>query len=155
MKLLAALLIGGASAASAQAAKAEGSIHLDTIQVRLYLNSNGTLSEPLTGKEGLWNVIIGGGDIGTPSNEMLVDVSLRGTDVRFAKNRKVTLRVSDAKSGKSIARFSSQIGAIGQSGQYHVPFLIRGTGCEELLLSASLSGSPEHIERRIPFACGE
>jgi hypothetical protein len=126
---------------------------IDSIEVRLFYNHSGTLSEKLTGKESLRNTMIGGGDAKEASTSILVTVVLWGTHGGFVPQSEVTLLVKSARSGKVLSRQKQRVGVLSDAGTYHAPFLVNHTGCEPLLITAS-SGSHQK-ETTVPFTCGE
>jgi hypothetical protein len=124
------------------------SLRLGSIEVREFLGKTGELSDPLSERRALWNELIA-------STETFVDVTVRGKPGAYVPNRKVNLTVAKVDGGKRLASFSSSVGVLSDTGEYHVGFLILGTGCDALRLVATLEGSTEHIESTVDYSCGE
>jgi hypothetical protein len=130
-------------------------VSITSIQVRLYYHESGRFSEPLTGKEALRNVIIGGGDSDEPSNATLITVVVEGPKDEFLPGTLVELRVANAESGDIISKQDQRLGYFGKKGIYRAPFLLTNTGCEPLKLEASVSGVSTNASTTVPFNCGE
>ena len=130
------------------------SLEIRTIEVRLFRHHTGTLSEPLTGKEALWNTIIGEGSAGEPSSSLLIDIVVAGAPGTY-ENRAVELVVKNAKSGKILGEQRKSIGVLSSAGVYHTGFWLPETGCEALSVIAHIKGASSSKETRILFACGE
>ncbi len=105
----------------------------------------------------LWNTPIGGGDAGQPSTVTLVSVTLSGTGLGGGAKGAIEL-IATADGRKLLTQSVSLSSLYGRSGIVTVPFLVFGTGCEELVLQARIVGvrSERRAMRKIvPFACGE
>lgn len=124
------------------------------IKVRLFFHHSGTFSEKLTGKEQLWNTMIGEGWAREPSTAALVDITVKGLE-KFDNPEIIELTVKNADSKKIIATHSQPVGMMSKSGNYHAPFWLNDTGCQPLQLIAAIQGTSEKREAIIPFACGE
>lgn len=124
------------------------------IKVRLFFHHSGTFSDSLTGKEQLWNTIIGEGWAREPSTVTLVDITVKGLE-KFDDQEFVELTVKNTDSKKIIFTQSQPVGVLSKSANYHVPFWLNDTGCQPLQLIAAIKGTSEKREAVIPFACGE
>jgi len=104
----------------------------------------------------LWNVIIGGGDVGKPSNSTLVFVDVSKTDhwSPSTTEQQGTLRLRATAGGRLLRDHSVALRRFfSRDASLSVPFLVYGTGCEELRLDATLQlpGRRETLTRRVPF----
>lgn len=133
---------------------AEMPLKIADIKVRLFFHHSGTFSDKLTGKEQLWNTMIGEGWAREPSTATLVDITVKGSE-KFDDQEFVELTVKNADSKKIISTQSQPVGVPSKSANYHVPFWLNDTGCEPLQLIASIKETLEKREAIIPFACGE
>lgn len=138
---------------SAAALAADGP-KIERMEARLFYNHSGTLSDPITPSMGLWNTIIGEGDVLEPSEATLVDVVLRGEPGDYP-NAQLDVVVSETQSGKIVLKQSSDLGIFSNEGRLHVPIWLAHTGCTALTVKASLRGTSSRSVLQIPFACGE
>jgi len=132
------------------------------IHVHLYYQSTGEIDprDLLDGKEyNLWNTIAGVGVARKPSCAVLVLVDLVGPT--FAKiDGELAMK---ATAGESILlERTLQLGDWYNAGErLLLPFLIYGTGCDKLEISATLRGFPSSmvkvgtLRKSVPFECGE
>lgn len=123
------------------------------IKISMFLQYSGELSSPLTGKEILWNVISGRGDIPEPTNAALVGVVVKGVKNTYGRNQAVELVVQDERTGKVLERHRGRVGIYGNAGVTHVGFWLPYVGCESLVITASIAGNAK--TRTVPFKCGE
>jgi hypothetical protein len=145
-----------------EAASAED-LSLEAIRVRLFFNDTGTLSKPVSDHAVLKDLPLGEKrlDLNTmrlishkPSSETLIDVIVRGVPGGFVDGQRVKIIVTDLK-GATVEELTTHIGLLSESGRYYASFLLPDTGCESLLVTASLNESKVHIARRINFECSE
>ncbi|HVZ37773.1 MAG TPA: hypothetical protein VHI13_00705 [Candidatus Kapabacteria bacterium] len=130
-------------------------ITIKAVEARLFYHHTGTLSEPITGNESLWNTVIGEGAAKEPSTALLVDVVVSGPAGDYRTTWKVELEVHDETNNKIIDRRSAEVGVLSASGLFHVPFWLENTGCQRLKIRARVKGSSKWTETVVPFACGE
>lgn len=151
---LAAALCVGSTPAGASGAQVSG------LRAYLYFPEKGSFgSEDLTsGKLVLRNIMIGeGAAAGSPSNVtlVLVDLATEERPVRF--RGLLTFRASAG--GEPLAERQVDTRHFhAESGKVTLPFLVYGTGCEPLELSAELARdgeAPSRLARRVDFVCGE
>lgn len=128
---------------------------IERIQARLFYSHSGTLSDPITPSMGLWNTIIGEGDVLEPSEATLVDVVLRGEPGDYPDAAQVDVIVTETQSGKTVLKQSSGLGVFSSEGRFHVPVWLAQTGCTALTVKAKLRGTNSQAVLEIPFACGE
>ena len=147
--------IGLLALAVSEAAVVGSPLEVRAIEVRLFRHHTGSLSEPLTGKETLWNTIIGEGSAGEPSSSLLVDVVVAGAPGAFEKSSLVELVVKNAKSGTVLSTQRKSVGVLSDTGLYHTGFWLPETGCESLRVTARIRGGSSSKGVSIPFACGE
>jgi hypothetical protein len=149
------ICVGLLALAVSEAAVAGSPLEIRAIEVRLFRHHTGSLSEPLTGKEALWNTIIGEGSAGGPSSSLLVDVVVAGAPGGYEESWLVELVVKDAKRGTVLSKQRKSVGVLSSTGVYHTGFWLPETGCEPLSLTARIRGGSSSKEVSIPFACGE
>ncbi len=130
-------------------------ITIRAVEARLYLHYSGKLSDPISPDASLWNTVIGEGAAREPSTETLVDVIVAGTPGEYRTTWKIELEVKGGTSGKVISKQVAEVGVLGDAGEFHVPFWLRDTGCERLLVRARVKGTRVWKEIVVPFACGE
>lgn len=128
------------------------------IHAFLYFHRTGTFGDrDLTdGKTALWNTIIGEGDAGMPATAMLVKVELGGPTFANQDGKVVVV----AKVGKrTLAKQTFQLADYFEEGgpTITLPMLVTGVGCDEVALTATLSGKGKKgaATATVPFACGE
>ncbi len=128
------------------------------IHAFLYFHKTGTFGDrDLTdGQTALWNTIIGEGDAGMPSTTMLVKVELGGPTFANQDGKVVVV----AKVGKkTLAKQTFAIVDYFEEGGHTItlPMLVTGVGCDEITLTATLSGKGKKgaATAKVPFACGE
>ena len=103
----------------------------------------------------LWNAIIGEGDVKAPTKATIVLVQVRATG-SGEKDR--VLELVARANGKELIRQSVAVSTfITGKGEAMIPFLVYGTGCEPLELTATLAGAgkTDSLTRTVPFRCGE
>jgi len=127
---------------------------IDRIDLRLYLNHSGTLSDPIEEHAELWNVIIGGG-ISEPSSSTLVDVIVSSDPGSYKKNAVVSLVATNQRTGKVLSRQLKALGVFSSEGKFHAAFWLPETGCTPLRLVATLRGTSKSKAVSLPFECGE
>lgn len=163
--VLCALTLATAATAVAQPAAgkpvappAPPSFQVKGIHAFLYFHRTGGFGDrDLTdGKTALWNTIIGEGDAGMPATSMLVKVEVGGPNFASAPG-KVTVV---AKVGKKT--LAKQTFVLGDYFDEHgpvitLPMLVTGVGCDEVTLTATLTGKGVRgaATATVPFACGE
>lgn len=140
-------------------ARAVEEYSISAIRAHLYYHERGRFDdEDLFVKEPiLWNVIIGEGETEGPSAAILVLVEVSGP--RFGYDLQGQLKVRIETSLEVLFDGEAPLNSFfTQRGKVLYPFLAYGTGCEEVTITASLSGGdldPTPVERKIPFRCGE
>ena len=143
MRLALALCLALVSvSASAQPVRIAG------IRAALVSDYDGSL-QTITPDLDLSNVIIGR----PPSRATLVIVDLTGEPGSYA-GETVTLRVRSVETRRSVSRQTATIGSVSDSGRSAVLFVLHGTGCDALRVTAAI-GRGESAETTIPFHCGE
>jgi hypothetical protein len=130
-------------------------LEVRSVEARLFRHHTGSLSEPLTAKEALWNTIIGEGSAGEPSSSLLIDVIVAGTPGTFEESWLVELVVKNAKTAAVLSKQRKSVGVLSTTGVYHTGFWLPETGCEPLTVTARIRGGINSKEIKIPFACGE
>ncbi len=160
-----ALVLGVFVAASGSAALAQPaaqrpppSFAIERVQAFLYFHGTGTFGDKdlTAGGVALWNTIIGEGDAGAPSTAMLVKVDVVGPSFANQDGKVVVV----AKAGRKV--LAKATFALGDYFEEHghaitLPLLVTGVGCDEVTLSATLSGKGKRgaATATVPFACGE
>lgn len=128
------------------------------IHAFLYFHGDGSFgTKDLTaGGVALWNTIIGEGDADSPATTMLVKVEVGGPSFSNIDGKLTVV----ARAGKrTLAR---QVFELGDYFDEHakviaVPMIVVGVGCDEVKLTATLSGKGKRGSATaiVPFACGE
>jgi hypothetical protein len=154
------LLLVASVANSSQAEYEEYSVA--AIHAHLYYQSTGEINptDLLDGKvHVLWNTVIGEGEAHKPSRAILVLVDLTGPT--FAGFRGM-LAVKATEGEKTLLDQTIPLDTWFNAGQKLVlPFLVYGTGCGKLEISATLQGLPAAnvktatLKKSVPFECGE
>jgi hypothetical protein len=132
-----------------------GAIEIRQIEARGFLAHTGQMSAPIDERTALWNVSVSGGDLESPSTSTLVTVLVVGPPRVSGGRRVVTLSVTKASSRAKPELHRQPLGIFSEAGQFYAAFWLRGTGCDELNLVATLSGSSKSVGKRLAFRCGE
>ena len=132
------------------------------MHARLYYQSTGEISpaDLLDGKQhALWNTIIGEGEARRPSAAIFVFVDLVGPWNHHWQGK---LRLTAEDGEHTLLNQTIELDFwVQDAGKLVLPFLICGTGCKELELTATLEGlSTDQVDistltKTIPFECGE
>ena len=141
----------------------DGKYAIARIEARLFSQGTGELanSDLLDGKDhALWNTIIGEGEAtGKPSSVTWVLIELSGPSFAGTPGR---LIVSARANKTTLLSQTLTLGTYFNEGnRLLLPFLVYGTGCAPLEITASLAGIPAtklrgaSMTRRVPFKCGE
>lgn len=105
----------------------------------------------------LWNTPIGGGDAEKASTVTLISVVLSGP--RFGGDTSGAIEFRASAKGRELSTQSVPLSSLyASSGSVTVPFLVFGTGCEQLVFEVRVSGvdaEPSEVHKTIPFTCGE
>lgn len=125
------------------------------IDVRLFQHHSGTLSEPITKQDELWNTILGEGVANGPSTATVVDVVVSGAPDTFDPDWQVEFIAREKGSGEVVLTQSKSVGVLDPDGMYHVGFWLEGTGCTALEVRARIGAAARWAQSEIPFACGE
>ena len=128
------------------------------IHAFLYFHKTGAFGDrDLTdGQTALWNTIIGEGDAEHPATAMLVKVVLTGPSFANQAGKLVVV----AKEGKRTLvkqTFPIEDYFEERTPSITLPLLVTGVGCEEITVTATLSGKGKKgaATAKVPFACGE
>lgn len=160
-----AIVLGVFIAASGRAALAQPaakppppSFAIEGVHAFLYFHGTGTFGDKdlTAGHVALWNTIIGEGDAGAPSTAMLVKVEIGGPSFANQDGKVVVV----AKAGRKVlakATFALSDYFDEHARSITLPLLVTGVGCDEVVVSASLSGKGKRgtATATVPFACGE
>ena len=160
-KLAGLIVLIGATVASGAWTEDE-KYSVAAIHAHLYYQSTGEINpeDLLDGKaHALWNTIIGGGEARKPSCAILVLVDLTGpTFVNIGG--KLAMKATEGE--KTLLDQTLSLGIWFNEGQKLVlPFLVYGTGCGKLEITATLQGLPASkvktaaLKKLVPFECGE
>jgi hypothetical protein len=139
-----------------------GKYSVTAIHAHLYYQSTGEINptDLLDGKgHSLWNTIIGEGEARKPSAAILVLVDLSGPTFW---RRDGTVRLAATDGQKTLLDQTLLLGIWGnEGGKVVLPFLVCGTGCRKLEITATLEGFPDALvetatlKKIVPFKCGE
>lgn len=104
-----------------------------------------------------WNSIIGEGPAGQASSAILILVEIAGPS--FVSGTKGTVELKAATSVKTLLQQKVPLGTFfSESRKIVIPFIVYGTGCEKLHLTASIvtpTGGKHSRTADIAFECGE
>lgn len=132
------------------------------IHAHLYHESTGEINSTdlLDGKDhALWNTIIGEGEARKPSNAIWVLVDLVGPSFSNAHGA-LLLKVSDGEK-TLLEKTLSLCDWFNEGNNLVLPFLVYGTGCKKLEITATLQGLPNAqvktptLKKLVLFECGE
>lgn len=161
-KLAAVILLFCATVSSGVISEGD-KFSVTAIHAHLYYQSTGKINptDLLDGKaHALWNSIIGEGEALMPSRALWVLVDLAGPT--FAADFGGRLVVCVTEGEKILLNQTLLLDDWFSEGQKLVlPFLIYGTGCGELEITATLEGLPDAmvetvtLRKKVPFKCGE
>jgi hypothetical protein len=156
-----------------------GKYSVAAIHAHLYYHATGKINptDLLDGRNhALWNTIIGEGEAGEPSAAIMVLVDITGPGFLRCEGR---LRLTatalepgsedvDALPGlmahdkKTLLDQTLELGLwFNEGGKVILPFLVCGTGCETVEITATLENMPAtkvdtgRLAKTIPFKCGE
>jgi hypothetical protein len=136
-----------------------GPYRIASVRAFLYLNQKDSLSanvidNPDMGE--LMNVFLGGGAIGSPSDQVIITVAINGKRGRPTSRRKIHLTVKKPNGSVLLDR-SPDIGLLSDDGNWFETFVVYGIGCDALRIRAEILGQKERsvVEKKIPFSCGE
>jgi hypothetical protein len=87
------------------------------------------------------------------SSATLVDVLVVGRPGSVSPGVRVHFVAKSARNGKIITSRSTDVGVLSAEGVSHVGFWIYDTGCEPLIVTASLGSAP--MKLKLPFLCAE
>ena len=129
----------------------------------LYFHSTGAVSSInlADGKDhALWNTPIGEGEAGQPSQAVWMLIDIVGPS--FSEDSGAILHVTAINGGKTLLDQTQILyDWYCRSNKNIIPFLVYGTGCGDLEISARLDGLPDEkvdnsvLKRTIHFKCGE
>jgi hypothetical protein len=138
---------------------------LQSVHPFLFFNDSGGFSASIPENAPLWNTVIGEGWAGQSSDSTLVRVAVAGAAGSYAPRRSIRLVVRKAKPlgdgryqpGVAIEARTTHLAVLTSRSRTTVGFWISHTGCQPLLLAATLLGQTptQTITRVVPFACGE
>ena len=150
------VMVSVSGAAWAQGPKYE----VSRIEARLYFEGSGEIGTVnlLDGKaHGLWNTIIG--EAGRPSSVTWVLVELTGPTFVSAPRRLMV--TAKTKKKALLSQTVTLASYFNEGGRLMLPFLVHGTGCGTLVISATLVDLPTArsasttARGSVPFECGE
>lgn len=141
----------------------DGKFSVTAIHAHLYFHSTGEISpmDLLDGKRhALWNTIIGEGVARMPSRALWVIVDVAGPTFAVNFGGKLAVNVTDGL--KTLLDQTLLLNDWYTKGDKLVlPFLVYGTGCGKLEITATLEGLPDTmvetatLKKIVPFKCGE
>lgn len=139
-----------------------GKYSVAAIHSHLYYHATGKIgpADLLDGKShALWNTIIGEGEAREPSAAIMVLVDLVGPGFTKCEGR---LRLTATDSKKTLLAQTLELSLwFNEGSKVILPFLVCGTGCEEVEITATLENlSASKVDigtltKTIPFKCGE
>jgi hypothetical protein len=133
---------------------------VEGISVQAFLQRSARFSENLVGaKKSLFNSIIGEGDIGEPSEDVLVTVTFGGKADPAGvasvppKAASVTITARNPSGAKVLLKTTEGGFLFGPGGRFSKVYLLRGATCSPLIVEAS-SGASKRTAT-VDFRCGE
>jgi DNA-binding transcriptional LysR family regulator len=145
-------------AAAAPARPAAPPPYRVSLRAKLFYSNSGEFSRDiLSGKRpDLWNTIVGEGQAGGASSELLVIAVVSGEGGSYVPERKVELTATT--NGHVAFQRAEETPIITTEGKAYVAFWLYGVGCKRLRLSARVTGqtpATAPATAMIPFDCGE
>jgi hypothetical protein len=160
------------------AGSAPAQLKIDSIRAMPYYVDRGiirTSTDLFDPRLVLRNVVVPPGSAGDPLHRSRIDdwdivfgttatfvaVTIAGADLeQLADKIQVSFSATAVTSGRKLAAQDVMLAPLIVKGsrQTHVPFLVYGTGCEAVELKVHLHDGKaviSHLERTIPFSCGE
>jgi hypothetical protein len=142
---------------SIEAAGFNGETRIQGMSAHLYYQETGTIDprDLISGKLVLWNTIIGAGDARASSVATYVLVELQIDRQKPPKTLEFKARAGEkilAEKSMAVGDFFTDTSAV------VIPFIVYGTGCQALELTARLAGDATprgSLTRTVNFACGE
>ena len=137
------------------------SYKIEIVTARLYLNREGTFSESILSKAeysdgALWNTIIGGGVVGSPASELLVEAKIVYAGAEVSGKYDVVIDAQDGRSLKQqkVTRVPASVRSVFFAGTW-----LANVGCNPIKLKVTLRRNGRAIDGpkswEIPFRCGE
>ena len=140
-------------------------VSITDIEARLFCENTGLFSNDMIGDEpawSLWNTMIGEGwAAGCRSTSTFVTVLVQGPNSEYAGDVEVVFRAEYTTLGQAgtdtVVTERGGLGILNSDGLQRKGFWLHRTGCSDVLLTATLSGSAKPSTRRetILFRCGE
>ncbi|HEV2914035.1 MAG TPA: hypothetical protein VGX92_12205 [Pyrinomonadaceae bacterium] len=149
MLLTAALM---ETTAAAQSGRREP-FEIKSMQARLFMSRDGSLGEDLFASDEariLWNI-----GVHYSSDSVLVIVEIAGPPDEREPYRRLALTATSGR--RVLLNGSVPIYNFFDDARYHAAFIVHGTGCEPVKLTARILGQrkPATMTRLINFQCGE
>jgi len=135
-------------------AAADGAI--SKVSTHLYYHDSGVIDEREASGLKHWNTIIGEGDASGPSSAVVVRVTVSGAQT-MTKGA-VELVAQGGKKRLLKQRVSLDDYLVENGKPVVLPFLVYGTGCDDLAVTATLLAGKKTVEKKavlVPFECGE
>lgn len=175
---LIALMVAGAFEMRIARSQVQGKLRIGAIRAMPYYAESGVIRQStdlLDRRLALRNIVMAPSSSGDPlrrpriedwdvvfgTTATMVDVEVVGLDAKYENvNTRILLLVTEASSGRVLTKQSVELSSIivSDARQIHVPFFVYGTGCEPVALKVTIRAGTtdvEHMERTIPFECGE
>lgn len=152
-----ALALGAAAGALHARTPDAAPYRLTALRAQLFFSQTGALSRDLLSRRdlSLWNTIIGEGNGGGASSQVLVVAEVTGEAGSYEDARRVELTARAG--GKVLVQRTEELGVLSAQGKGYVGFWLYDVGCERVTLRARIVGQPQQAVRTavIPFECGE
>ncbi len=89
------------------------------------------------------------------SISLFVTFEISGEAGTFEDGRNIVISITEGKKTKFAK--TEQVGLIGEGGKYYVPVFLYSAMCDEIKITAKLSGqkTASSMSRTVPFMCGE
>jgi len=152
------VVLTGGSPVEALQKKAVGAIRLAGFSAHLFYEPLGKVDprDLVERKIVRWNTIIGEGEAEAPSNTTLVVVKLAGGP--FLTGMKGTLSFKAKNDGKVLRSETVSLSSFfGEDESLAIPFVVTGTGCGRIELTAELKTPKGHQAKTetLVYPCGE
>ncbi len=157
MRPVAPILATAALAAATLAPRAAlADAALDGVATHLYYHHTGTVDDREASSLQLWNTMIGEGDARSASATTVVHVTVSGAETLDHGTVELVARAGKKRVFKQRVSLDDYVAVRGKA--MVVPFMLYGTGCQSLAVTATLSAGKRTVGEKtvvLPFACGE
>jgi hypothetical protein len=129
---------------------------LDALTTHLYYHHTATVDDREASGLQLWNTMIGEGDARSASATTIVHVTVSGAETLDRGSVELVARAGKKRLFRQRVSLDDYVAVRGKA--MVVPFVLYGTGCQSLAVTATLAAGKRAVGERtvvLPFACGE